>query len=61
MIKEFKIKEILNAVNNISKIEEKKIKIEEKKHLSIADDVFDVSKQAKLNKDEVLVLNKIIE
>ena len=56
MIKEFEINEILNAVNDISKIERKKNKdIVEKKQ------VLSLNEQAKLNTSEILVLDEMIE
>ena len=62
MIKEFEINDILNAVNNISKIERKKGKIIEIKNDS-ADkmDVLTLNNQAKFNKSEILVLDQMIE
>ena len=59
--KEFEIKDILNAVNSISKIERKKNKIVEKKALIDKSDVFSLNKQVKSNKSEILVLNQMIE
>ena len=61
MIKEFKISDILNAVNSISKIDKKKSKNDEKKDLSIKDDILTLNNQAKLNKSEILVLDQMIE
>ena len=61
MIKEFEIKDILNAVNSISKIENKKNKIIEKKDSANKNDVLTLGKQAKSNKSEILVLNQMIE
>jgi len=59
--KEFEIKDILNAVNSISKIERKKNKIVEKKALIDKSDVLSLNKQVKSNKSEILVLNQMIE
>ena len=61
MIKEFEIKDILNAVNSISKIEKKKSKIIEKKDSTHKDDVLTLNNQAKSNKSEILVLDQMIE
>jgi len=61
MIKEFEIKDILNAVNSISKIENKKNKIIEKKDSANKNDVLTLGKQAKSNKSEILVLSQMIE
>ena len=55
MIKEFEIKDILNAVSNISKMEKKKNKIVER------NDTLTPNKQAKSNKSEILVLDQMIE
>ena len=59
--KEFEIKDILNAVNSISKIERKKNKIVEKKALIDKSDVLSLNKQVKSNKSEILVLDQMIE
>ena len=61
MIKEFKIAEILNAVDNISKIEKKKSKTSEKKDYKDNNNALILNKEAKLNKSEILVLNQMIE
>ncbi len=61
MIKEFEIKDILNAVNSISKIEKKKSKIVEKKDSTGKVDVLTLNNQVKSNKSEILVLNQMIE
>ena len=61
MIKEFEIKDILNAVNSISKIEKKKNKIIEKKDSPTINDVLTLNNQAKSNKSEILVLDQMIE
>ena len=61
MIKEFEINDILNAVNNISKIEEKKKKNAEKKGSTDKDEVLTLNNQAKSNKSEILVLDQMIE
>ena len=62
MEKEFKINDILNAVNSISKIETKKAKIIEIKNDSIdIDDILTLNNPAKSNKSEILVLDEMIE
>ena len=62
MKKEFKINDILNAANSISKIETKKAKIIEIKNDSVdKDDIFTLNNQAKSNKSEILVLDQMIE
>ena len=61
MIKEFEIEDILNAVNNISKIGKKKNKILKKKDSIDKDEVLTPNNQAKSNKSEILVLDQMIE
>ena len=64
MKKEFEINEILDAVDNIFKTEEKKNKQKEieKKSINInKDDVLGLNKQAKSNKSKILVLDHMIE
>ena len=61
MIKEFAIKDILNAVNSISKIEKKKSKNIEKKDPVVKDYVLTLNKQVKSNTSEILVLEQMIE
>ena len=62
MIKEFKINDILNAVNSISKIERKKDKKPEIENDSAEkDDILTLNKQVKSNKSEILVLDQMIE
>ena len=62
MEKKFKINDILNAINSISKIETKKAKIIEIKNDSIdKDDILTLNNQAKSNKSDILVLNQMIE
>ena len=61
MEKEFKINDILNAVNSISKIEKKKSKNVEKKDPTVKNDILTLNNQAKSNKSEILVLNQMIE
>ena len=61
MIKEFEIKDILNAVNSISKIEKKKSKTIEKKDSTDKNDTLTLNNQVKSNKSEILVLDQMIE
>ena len=62
MKKEFKINDILNAVNSISKIERKKGSIIEIKNDPAGkDDVLTINKQVKSNASEILVLEQMIE
>ena len=62
MKKEFTINDILNAVDNISKIERKKVKaIETKNDSTDKNDVLTLNKQVKSNKSKILVLNQMIE
>ena len=62
MKKEFEINEILNAVDNISKLERKKGKIIETKNDSTdKDEVLALNKQVKSNKSKILVLDQMIE
>ena len=62
MIKEFAINNILNAVDNISKIEIKKVKaIEAQNDSTDKDDVLTLNKQVKSNKSKILVLDQMIE
>ena len=62
MAKEFEINDILNAVDNISKIQRKKGKsIETKNDSSDKNDVLTLNKQVKSNKSKILVLDQMIE
>ena len=61
MIKEFEINDILNAVNDISKIEKNKSKIMKKKDSDVKEDVLTLNNQAKSDKSEILVLDRMIE
>ena len=62
MTKESAINDILKAVDNISKIERKKVKaIETKNDSTDKDDVVNLNKQVKSNKSKILVLNQMIE
>ena len=62
MTKEFKIDDILNAVDNISKIKRRKDKaVVTKNDSEDKDDVLTLNKQVKSNKSKILVLNQMIE
>ena len=62
MKKEFAINDILNAVDNIYKIEIKKLMaIEAKNNSTDKDDVLTLNKQVKSNKSKILVLDQMIE
>ena len=62
MTKELEISNILNAVDNISKIERKKNMTIETKNYSIdKNDIFILNNQVKSNKSEILVLDQMIE
>ena len=62
MTKESAINDILKAVDNISKIERKKVKaIEAKSDSTDNNDVLTLNKQAKSNKSKILVLDQMIE
>ena len=62
MIKEFEIKDILNAVDSISKIERKKGKtIERKIDSADKNDILPLNSQVKSDKSDILVLDQMIE
>ena len=63
MIKEFQIKDILVAVNTISKMEKKKGKIKEVKNDFVhkKDDILTLNNQVKSDKSEILVLDNMID
>ena len=61
MKKEFKIGEILNAVNSISKIVKKNSEISERKEFISNSNVLVLNNKAKSNKSEILVLDQMIE
>ena len=62
MTKKVEISDILNAVENISKIEKKKSKIiETKKDSDGRNDILTLNNQVKSNKSEILVLDQMIE
>ena len=62
MIKEFEIKDKLNAVNTISKIERKKDNtIEIKIDSAGKNDILPLNNQVKSDKSDILVLDEMIE
>ena len=61
MTKEFGINDILSAVNSISKIEKKKSKTREKKDSTDKSGILTLNNQAKSNRGEILVLDRMIE
>ena len=61
MIKEFKIDDILDAVNSISKLKKKKSNNVKNKIPDHKNDTLILNNQSKSNKSEVLVLNEMIE
>ena len=62
MEKEFEINDILNAVNNISRMERKKGRVIEINNVSAdKNDVLTLNNQAKSDKSEILVLDQMIE
>ena len=61
MIKEFEINDILNAVNSIFEIEQKKSKTAEKKDSDDKNDILTLNNQAKSDESEILVLDRMIE
>ena len=61
MVKEFKINDILNAVNSISQIEKKKTKTIEKKDSSDKNDILTLNNQVKSTKSDILVLKEMID
>jgi len=62
MEKEFKINDILNAVNSISKIERKRgSTIEIKNDPTDKDDILTPNNHEKSDKSEILVLDQMIE
>ena len=56
MPKEYKINDILGAVDSISKIERKK-----DKKIEVKNDILPTNNQVKPNKSKILVLNQMIE
>ena len=62
MKKEFEINDILNAVNNISKIEKKKRNLlQTKKNLTNKYDVLTLNNEVKSSKTNILVLDQMIK
>ena len=62
MAKAFEINDILNAVDNISKIRRKKGKtIETKNDSADKNDVLTLNKQVKSDQSKILVLDQMIE
>ena len=61
MTKEFKINDILEAIEIISKIDKKEREIERKKITNKKEDVLAVNNQVKSNKSDILVLKEMIE
>ena len=61
MIKEFQIKDILNAVETISKIDKKDRKIDKEKISNHNNDILPHNKQVKSAETDILVLNEMIE
>ena len=63
MIKEFQIKDILVAVNSISKMDKKKDKTKGSKNDFVhkKDDILSLNSQVKSNKSEILVLDNMID
>ncbi len=61
MVKEFEIKDILNAMETISKIDKKKVKISGKKDSGGKDSILNVNNRADFNESGILVLEQMIE
>ena len=62
MEKEFEIEDILNAVGSISRIERKKgVSTKIKKKNVKKNDVLTLNNEAKFNKNDILVLDQMIE
>jgi len=61
MIKEFQTKDILEAIEIISKMDKKKREIENKKIINKKNDVLTVNNQVKSTKSDILVLKEMIE
>ena len=62
MTKEFEIDDILNAVDNISKMKRRKDKtVVTKNDSTDKEDVLTLNKQVKSNESKILVLNQMIE
>ena len=62
MTKEFEIDDILNAVDNISKMKRRKDKtVVTKNDSTDKEDVLTLNKQVKSNESKILVLDQMIE
>ena len=62
MTKEFEIKDILEAIDDISKIERKKVKnIDIENDSTNKGDILLLNNQVKSNKSEILVLDQMID
>tara|TARA_B100001123_G_C15145261_1_gene961282 strand:- start:328 stop:513 length:186 start_codon:yes stop_codon:yes gene_type:complete len=61
MIKEFEIRDILEAIEMISKIDKKDRKIAKKKITNKKEDVLAANNQVKSIKSDILVLREMIE
>ena len=62
MTKEFEIDDILNAVDNISKMKRRKDKtVVTKNDSADKEDVLTLNKQVKSNESKILVLDQMIE
>jgi len=61
MVKEFRVNDILDAVNSIYKIEKKKSKTIKKKDTERKDRILSLNKQAKSHNSNILVLEKMIK
>ena len=62
MTKEFEIKDILEAIDDISKIERKKVKnIDIENDSTNKGDILLLNNQVKSDKSEILVLDQMIE
>ena len=61
MKKEFDINDILEAINNISEINEKNKKTLKKKDITNNSDILSLNDQTESDKSEMLVLDQMIE
>ena len=61
MKKEFDINDILEAINNISEINEKNKKTLKKKDITNNNDILSLNDQTESDKSEMLVLDQMIE
>jgi pyruvate dehydrogenase E1 component len=60
-IQEYEISDILSAADSIYRIEKKKNKTVEKNGSADKDDILILNNQTKINKSEILVLDKMVE